>query len=148
MPWLEPVFAATPPLDSLRTLMVKAASRWGRTGKSLSVQIVDVSRAHFYADAIRDVFVKLPQEDPRACEEGICGKLQKTMYGTLDAAEQWSAHYCSVLASAGFKKGSSSPCHFHHPERDVWMIVHGDDFVSIGESSDQEFVKASLEKTL
>ena len=43
--------------------------------------LVDVSRAHFYADTERDVFVRLPDEDPRAGEAGLCGKLLKTMYG-------------------------------------------------------------------
>ena len=42
----------------------------------------DVSRAYFNAKAIRDVFIKLPQEDPRYGEPGICGKLMLSMYGT------------------------------------------------------------------
>ena len=44
--------------------------------------LVDVSRAHFYADSVRDVYVKLPDEDPRSSEPGVCGRLVKTMYGT------------------------------------------------------------------
>ena len=139
-PGLEPIFAATPPLDSLRCLLVKAASRRGRTNQDLCMQLVDVSRAHFYAPSVRDVFVRLPAEDPRAHEPGLCGKLCRTMYGTLDAAEQWSLHYTATLEAAGFRKGAASPCHFWHRDRDIWLIVHGDDFISIAEGPDQQFL--------
>ena len=143
-PGLEPIFAATPPLDALRALLVKAASRWGRTNKELTLQLVDVSRAHFYAQAVRDVFVRLPPEDPRSHEHGLCGKLHKTMYGTLDAAERWALHYTEVLEKAGFQSGSSSPCIFWHKGRDIWLVVHGDDFVSVAEPGDQDFLHQTL----
>ena len=48
----------------------------------------DVSRAHFCADAVRDIYVRLPDEDPKAKQPGVCGKLRKTMYGSLDAAQR------------------------------------------------------------
>ena len=37
-----------------------------------------------YADAVRDVHVRLQDEDPQAKEPGVRGKLRK-MYGSLDA---------------------------------------------------------------
>ena len=36
------------------------------------ISIADVSRAHFYADAVRDVYVPLPDEDPKAKQPGVC----------------------------------------------------------------------------
>ena len=30
------------------------------------ILLVDVSRAHFYADVVRDVYIQLPEEDPRS----------------------------------------------------------------------------------
>ena len=35
--------------------------------------------------------------------------------------------------SIGFVRGLSSPCLFHHPDRDIDTVVHGDDFTSLGE---------------
>ena len=99
---------------------------------------MDVSRAHFYADSLRVVYVKLPDEDPRSSEPGVCGRLVKTMYGTLDAAEQWAAHYTKVLEKAGFTVGRASPCHFFDAARDTWMLVHGDDFVIVGRKEGRE----------
>ena len=67
------------------------------------------------------------------------------MYGTLDAAEQWAIHYGNVLVKAGFRQGESNPCHFFHPTRDIWVVVHGDDFLSIAERDDQEFLYKTLD---
>ena len=100
----ESIFSATPPLESLRILLAKAASENPTSGSTTNYQgkprsdpykilLIDVSRAHFYADAVRDAYIQLPEEDHRSSEEGICGKLEKTMYGTLDAAERWGEHY-------------------------------------------------------
>ena len=61
-----------------------------------------MSRAHFYADAVRDVYVRLPDEDPKAQQPDVCGKLRKTMYGSLDAAQRWGEHDAQVWEAGGF----------------------------------------------
>ena len=53
------------------------------------ISIADVSRAYFHTDAVRDVYVPSPDEDPKAKQPGVCGKLRKTTYGSLDAAQRW-----------------------------------------------------------
>ena len=55
----------------------------GNPEEGMKIDFVDISRAYFQADAIREVYVQLPDED---WEEGMCGKLLKSMYGTRDAA--------------------------------------------------------------
>ena len=129
-PGTDAVFAPTPPLDAMRALIARAAERYTSDGRPLTLQLVDISRAHFYAPSVRDVFVQLPQGDPMHGKPNVCAKLRRTMYGTLDAAEQWARHYTSVLLKVGFVQGTSSPCHFHHPDRQIWVLVHGDDFFS------------------
>ena len=122
----EAIFSATPPLEALRMLIAVAAAEDPRGQKSpLRIGLYDVSRAYFYADAVRDVFIKLPSGDPRAGEAGVCGKLKKTMYGSLDAAEQWAVHYTKVLTAAGFEQGRASPCLFVHKAREIRLLVHG-----------------------
>ena len=140
----EAVFSATPPLETLRAIVAKAAST-DKGADPIKLSLVDVSRAHFYADAVRDVFIKLPAEDPKASESGVCGKLRKTMYGTLDAAERWGAHYAKVLVDAGFVQGRASPCLFHHPGLDIWMLVHGDDFFFAARREGREHTLKVLE---
>merc|ERR1712051_754601 len=58
-PGTEAIFAPAPPLDTLRILLSKAAERRGKNGQPLTVQLVDVSRAHFYAPSVREVYIQL-----------------------------------------------------------------------------------------
>ena len=49
----------------------------------------DISRAFFHARAKREVFVQIPAEDKQVGEENMCGRLEYSMYGTRDAAQNW-----------------------------------------------------------
>ena len=110
---VEPIFSATPPLETLRVLLSGACQEdLIRVEDPFLITTADVSRAHFYADAVRDVYVRLPSEDPKVKKPGVCGKLRKTMYGSLDAAQRWGEHCAQVLEAGGFSRGAASPCHF------------------------------------
>ena len=98
--------------------------------------ILDVSRAHWYPKAARDVYVKLPAEDLRRGDPTVCGKLKRTMYGMLDAAQPWADHYIEILIAAEFFKGTASPCHSYHPKQSVYGLVHGDDFVFVADDEE------------
>ena len=69
----------------------------------------DVSRAYFHAPAVREVFVEIVSEDFDEGDEGMCGKLNLSMYGTRDAASNWEAAYSGQL-----KKWVSSKACRHH----------------------------------
>eukprot|EP00973_Karenia_brevis_P068843 9570552-Karenia_brevis.AAC.1 len=43
-----------------------------KSGKKLKLKLYDVSRAHFYGEGQRDVYVELP---PEMAKEGQCAKL-------------------------------------------------------------------------
>ena len=87
---VEPIFSTTPPLETLRVLLCVACQEdVFRVEDPFLISIADVSRAHFYADAVRDVYVRLP-----------------------DAAQRWGEHYAQVLETGGFFRGVASPCHF------------------------------------
>ena len=92
----------------------------------------DVSRAYFYAKAERPVYVKLPAEDMEPGDEGKCGRLKMSMYGTRDAALNWANEYSDTFKQAGFTQGASNTCLFHNKKLEVSVMVHGDDFVAIG----------------
>ena len=124
----EDLFAATPPLEALKLILSMTAS--GNKGEILMVN--DVSRAFFHAKATRDVYVQLPDEDKAAGEEGMCGKLNYSMYGTRDAAQNWQEEFSQQLVSNGFTRGVASPCVFHHESRGIRTLVHGDDYVIVG----------------
>ena len=84
------LYAATPPSECLR-LMLSILASGRKSGASL--MYADVSRAYFYAPAERPVYVQLPIEDQLPGDEGKCGRLKMSMYGTRDAALNWSKEY-------------------------------------------------------
>ena len=51
----------------------------GAKAPTKRMAIWDVSRAHFYGEAEREVYTNLPEE---MAQEGFVAKLQRTMYGT------------------------------------------------------------------
>ena len=135
------LYAATPPSECLRIMLSKMAS--GRGG-DIGLAYADVSRAYFYAKAVRPVYVKLPEEDIEPGDEGRCGRLMMSMYGTRDAALNWALEYGDTLRAAGYKQGKSNPCLFYHEEKDVAVMVHGDDFVAVGPNQHLEHVEKTL----
>ena len=106
--------------------------------------IQDVKKAFFYAPAQRDIYVDLPSEALGPGEEGMCGKLLQSLYGTRDAAANWAQAYTKVLLDIGFVKGASSPCTFYHPLKNICLAVHGDDFVSAGSLSCLKWLDETL----
>ena len=124
--------AATPPLEGNQLLFSLATTGTKGSADPLKLLFIDVKRAYFYARSKRPVFVQLPDED---YEEGHCGRLERSMYGTRDAASNWEAEYTKGLIADGFVPGVASPCAFYHPALDVRCVVHGDDFTFLGTDS-------------
>ena len=118
-------------------LSLLASGRRQGTG----LMYADVSRAYFYARAVRPVYVRLPEEDTEAGDEGKCGKLLMSMYGTRDAALNWALEYGETLRKAGYVQGRSNPCLFHNKSLGVSVVVHGDDFVGVGPNRHLEKLK-------
>ena len=128
-------FSAMPPLEGLKTLLsLMTTLKRSKRGNALVLRLLDISRAHFYGCAERDVFVELPEGDR---QEGYCGRLLKSVYGTRDAAAIWEKSYSHLLVSAGFVKSAAFPTCFYNEALDVRILVHGDDFVVLGDSQGQ-----------
>ena len=48
------------------------------------------------------------------------------------AASEWENHYAERLESVGFRRGVSCGVVFYHEEKDISLVVHGDDFTFVG----------------
>jgi len=110
----------------------------------MKLDFIDVRRAYFHAVVTRDVYVELPPED---YEEGMCGKLLKSMYGTRDAAQNWEHAYTEFMEKAGFKRGIASPCVFWNEEKNIRAVIHGDDFTMLGWEKDLDWFRKQIVKT-
>ena len=114
-----------------------------KKGQRLKSGLWDISRAHFYGKPKRTIYVELPEEDKTPGREE-CGLLTKSMYGTQDAPAIWQAHYTGILESAGFKRGRSNASVLHREADGVRVVVHGDDFLALGDHSGLDELDALL----
>ena len=148
-------FAPTPPLEALRTVLSMAASEVGGwkpilepdSERRMQVSFVDIARAYFNAKVDPDdqTYVSLPAEDDD--HEQMCAKLVRHMYGTRAAADGWQEEYSSFLVETlGFAQGTSSPCVFRHPVRQLVTSVHGDDFTTAGAKCDLDWYEEQIKK--
>ena len=69
--------------------------------------LYDVKKACFYAPATRPLYVESPPEALGPGEECLCGRLERSLYGTRDAALNLSIAYTNMLLPIGFEKGAS-----------------------------------------
>ena len=155
-PGEEAIFAPTPPLESLRTILSLAATdiagrafhdRRPTSERRTQISAIDISRAYFNAsmeEGAEPTYVCLPPEHP-GLAQGQCGLLLKHMYGTRAAADGWQQEYSGFMRKIGFVQGVASPCIFTHVERGIACSVHGDDFTSTAAKSDLDWLEEQLE---
>ena len=127
-------------LSDLMTVRFRQRTRRG----DRKMCIFDVSRAHFHSPAARAIYIKLPPEDHT---EGMCGRLKKAMYGNRDAVAAWERECARVLVEIfGIKRGQFSPSLFYREERDIKVMVHGNDFVVNGFVKDLDWFEEMLKQ--
>ena len=78
----------------------------------MQVLAIDISRAYFNAVTPEDepTFVEFPPEF--GAPLGMCGLLERHMYGTRRAADVWQSEYSGTLRDLGFAQGAASACVF------------------------------------
>lgn len=143
-PFLEGTFAATPPAEALKYLLSLEMTR-KPGGKFKKLLILDVSRAHFHAVSKRKVFIKLPPVDE---EEGMVGRLDKTMYRTRDAANLFGEFSILEFRALDFEAGLYSPCLLHRKKDDVIVFQHGDDIAALGDEDELNELEKGLGRNM
>ena len=93
----------------------------------MKVRLIDISRAHFYGQAQREVFATLPEGDQ---EEGKVRLLLKSVYGTRDA---------TILYR---RRPAAWPAISLREKLEARLLVHGDDFVILGDAAQQHVERA------
>jgi len=121
------VFSSMPPVEGLKSLISHMMTEQkDPDGENLCMAVWDVSRAHFYGLAERAIYTNLPEE---LAVEGFVAKLNKTMYGTQDAAHIWGETWVPLLESNGMDIGKSNRSVFGDEYRKG--LCHGDDFLVV-----------------
>ena len=143
----EGLFAATPPLETLRVLISETATV-EKNKEEKVLMIADISRAFFEAEVVRDICVELPEEGKDEEDKGkdVVGKLRLSLYGTRDAAANFQRTVKEFMEKGGWTSSRYCPCSFRHPARDLAAMVHGDDFVVVGDRRNVGWFKKELQK--
>ena len=68
------------------------------------------------------------------------------MYGTRDAALNWSLEYAATLLAGGYVQGRANPCLFYNKALGVSVMVHGDDFIAVGPHQHLQETRKTLEE--
>jgi hypothetical protein len=137
----DDLFAETPPLEAKRMLFSRAATRKNGEIKR-KLMFIDVKKAHLNPKCDRDVYISLPGECE--CPEGMCGKLDFWLYGFRDAASAWENLYAQKLVEVGFTRGDGCGVVFYHEERDISLVVHGDDFTFCAEPEELKWIETKM----
>ena len=142
-------YASTPPGESKKILFSLYASRRHKTMKDgskmpLRLSFIDIKKAYFNGVPTRDIYMSLPPE--LGLPKHFVAKQTRCVYGTRDAGMIWEQCYRNALEGMGFTSGISNPCLFHHPSRDISVVVHGDDFTAMATDDDLDWYTAELEK--
>ena len=113
---ISATFAATPPLEALRTMLSLCMSQKGLPARERRVLgFYDVSRAHFHSPAKRTMYVRTLPEDGEI--KGGIAKLLKAMYGSKDAAACWDEFAETTMRKLGYKSGKFNPCLYYKSRR-------------------------------
>ena len=115
------MFAGTPPLEALKTLLAAVTM-----GKGQEIMIADISRAFFYAEAIRPVYVKIPQEAQEPGDDNNCWELKMSLYGTRDAAANWheEKQWQSILRCMFPKRTGTTKSAFTKNRQQSKQMIH------------------------
>ena len=112
--------------------------------KNHKVMVLDVKCAFLYGTARRRVYIELPHTDPRYGDPNVVGVLKKSMYGTRDAPQIWGEHVRATLEELGYKQSAYQPSVYYHPEKELVIVVHVDDFLCTGDAEALEDLYTGL----
>ena len=106
---------------------------------------LDFSKAFLYGDMMREVFIELPDEDPRKHSYDCVGKLIKSMYGLRDAPQIWQKVVRSMLEARGFTALVGTQCTYVNKELNILVVAHVDDFLVLGTESQLNYFLQDLQ---
>ena len=135
---IDELFSGTPSLMSMKMAIVHAA-KGGR-----GIMVMDVKCAFLYGDCRRRIYIELPRQDPKHGAGDLVGRLQKAMYGTRDAPQIWAKEVQKAMEGLGFVISVLQPSVYHHPSKDLLVVVHVDDFLCSGGVKDLEWLFDNL----
>ena len=115
-------YSPTPATASIRMLLAVAAA------KDEELRHFDVEQAFLKADIDEEIYVEIPEEFQEF--PGAVGRLNKAIYGLVQAGRCWNNKFCDDMTAIGFEQASKAdPCVFRKVvdgEAEMVVVVHVD----------------------
>ena len=111
----------------------------------MRLSFVDICKAYFNGIPERAIYMMVPKE--LGLSPGTVARQVRCVYGTRDAGKIWKDTYTQVLETMGFVAGASNPT-FSHRTKDLAIVVHGDDFTTLGIDTDLECYEDRVKERL
>ena len=114
-------YSPTPAIASVRMFLAMAAAEDGKLRR------FDAEQAFLKEDIGKEIYMKIPeefQEYPGAVE-----RLNKAVYGLVQAGRCWNTKLCDDMAAIGFEQVKTDPCVFRKVvdgEAEMVVVVHMD----------------------
>ena len=145
------MYASTPPLEAQRMMFSRFASeRVGFKGKAempRQTSIVDFhQKANLNGIPTRSVYIGSQREMGLGYK--YVARQVRRVHGTRDAGSIWEDCYRDCLEGVGFQSGAASPGVFFHPERNITVVVHGDDFNALGVNDKLSWYEEQLKQSV
>ena len=112
----------------------------------LKAVIIDIETAFLHGDLQEDIYMMAPKGGDFKHDE--CVKLNKALYGLVQAARQFYIKFAKVLNKIGFIQSYADPCLFHRTTKKgrIIMVVHIDDCYVIGNPQEIQSFSEDLQK--
>ena len=88
------------------------------------------------------MFIQILAEDRLESDVGKVAQLDLSVYGTGDAAKNWTANYTDFRNGLGFKTGSN----FARRTLEISLTVHGDNFTASASDADLAWLEVCFTK--
>ncbi|CAN0441784.1 unnamed protein product, partial [Ascophyllum nodosum] len=115
-------YSPTPSAASIRMLLATAA------GKDGVLRHFDAEQAFLKADIDEGIYIEIPEEFQKF--PGAVGRLNKAIYGLVQAGRCWNNKFCDDMTAIGFEQAKVDPCVFRNVvdgEAEMVVVVHVDD---------------------
>ena len=138
---MDELYANTPSLCCVKLAMLHASE----SHKQRKLMTLDVKSAFLYGAARRRIYIELPRADPQSGGNQV-GILHKALYGTRDAPQIWQHEVRQTLKRLEFRQSSLQPSVYIHDLREIFLVVHVDDFLISAAQSALDWTYMELAK--
>ena len=107
----------------------------------MRLSFVDIQKAYSNGVPSRLIYMSLPPQ--LGLPKCVVAKQTRCVCGTRDAGMIWEQGCKDALENVGFISGVSDPC---QADRDISVVVYGDDFTAMGTDADLDWYTSELEK--